>query len=292
MLDLEGIHPVELAELELFDRELAAVKSTRTAPEYYFTCKSAFMKYLFETADPTGIAYLDSDIYFFKSPAELRLEARDASVVVHAHNFPSEQAKTAERVGQYNAGFVSVRNDEIGRRCIEDWRERCLDWCYDRVENDRYADQKYLDDWPDRWDADIIDRPGVGTARWNLERWSFSTEGDTVFVDDDPLVFYHFEAFQRLTKRVWNPNASLPPIVKKHIYRPYVRHRIQVQHRVKQQTGYEVDDQTYRRGLVVRGHGTVGNLARTLYWIINILRLGISGDLLYVHPQAGSTDAH
>lgn len=290
-LDLNGIHPVELAELELFDPELSAVENNRTAAEYYFTCKSAFVNYLFETAAPLGITYLDSDLYFFRSPAELRLEERDTSVLVHSHNFPSNRGYIADRVGRYNAGFISVRNDETGRRCIEDWRERCLDWCYDRVEDGKFADQKYLDDWPDRWNADIIHNPGVGTARWNLERWSFSVYDDTVFVDDDPLVFYHFEALQRLSERVWNPHASLPPTVEHHIYRPYICHRMRVQQRIQQQTGQEVDDRTYRLGLVARGHGPVGDLVRTLYRTANTLWAGVSGNLLYVRTCAGGTDA-
>jgi hypothetical protein len=291
-LSLKEVHPVELGELELFDPKLATIKNTRTAPEYYFTCKSVFIDYLFETVTLPRITYLDADLYFFESPTELHLEARDASAVVHGHNFPANQADIADQVGRYNAGFISVRNDKTGRDCITDWRERCLDWCYDRVEDGKYADQKYLDDWPDKWGADVIDRPGAGTARWNLERWSFSVEGNTIFVDDDPLVFYHFEALQRLTERVWNPNAPLSLPVERYIYRPYISHRIRVQHQVERETGHKVDGQTYRLGLIAKDHGPVGNLARTLYRTVNTLRAGICGDLLYVDPQTGGTNVH
>lgn len=283
-LNLPDIYPVRLAELEEFDKDLASVKDTRTTTEYYFTCKPSFINYIFQKANPGRLTYLDSDTYFFRSPLELRLGDLDASVIIHEHNFPQRDADKAEKVGRYNAGFFSIRNDKTGKQCVQHWREQCLDWCYDRVEEDRYADQKYLNEWPKLWNADIIDRPGVGTARWNLEHRSFSVEDGDVYVDGDPLVLYHFEALQRLTNSVWNPHASLPRIVKSHVYRPYIRHRLNVQDRVTSLTEYSINDQTYRLGLLARGHGLTGNAARTFYRLANTLWAGLTNNLVYLRP--------
>jgi hypothetical protein len=46
--NLEGIHPITLAELEEWDSALPAVKSTRRRVEYYFTCALELLLYVMD----------------------------------------------------------------------------------------------------------------------------------------------------------------------------------------------------------------------------------------------------
>lgn len=39
------------------------------------------------------------------------------------------------------------RNNQQGRKVLTWWRKACLEWCYNRFEDGRFGDQKYLDDW-------------------------------------------------------------------------------------------------------------------------------------------------
>ena len=66
----------------------------------------------------------------------------DRSVLIVEHRFPQGQGDPAS-YGTYNVGILGFRNDAAGRACLQWWRERCLEWCYDRVEAGKYADQKY-----------------------------------------------------------------------------------------------------------------------------------------------------
>lgn len=289
-LDRPDLHPVRLEELETYLPSLKEVKGERSRAEYYFTCKPALLEYLLDTKAPARLTYLDADLYFFQGTDEFPEGWDESPVVVHAHNFPSERAETADRVGRYNAGFVSVRNDETGLACVRRWRTQCLEWCFDRVEENRYADQKYLNEWPDRWDAEVLKLPGIGTARWNLERWSVSVDDGKIFIDDEPLVFYHFEGLQRLTNRIWDPHASLSDIVEEVVYRPYIRHRLRLETTISRSIRITVSDDTYRLNPIATGNGPFGNFARTIYRIGRIGLAGLRGDLIFFDPSEYNID--
>src|SRR5205814_2361411 len=77
------------------------------------------------------------------------------------------------------------------------WRDRCLEWCYDRLEGDRFADQKYLDLFPTLFRGVLVlDHPGANLAPWNMGRHRLTKEGDCLRVDSQPLIFYHFHNFK------------------------------------------------------------------------------------------------
>ena len=103
------------------------------------------------------ITYVDADMFFFASPARIfeAMDAAKASVLVTAHRFPL-WLKRYERHGKFNVGLLSFQNDGVGRACLDEWRGRCLGWCYDRLEEGKYADQKYLDEWPERLGAALL----------------------------------------------------------------------------------------------------------------------------------------
>ena len=73
------------------------------------------------------------------------------------------------RFGIYNVGWVSVRRRDDGIAALRWWRERCIEWCYDRVEGDRFADQRYLDRLPELFaGVHVIEHLGANLAPWNF----------------------------------------------------------------------------------------------------------------------------
>ncbi|MHB8468736.1 MAG: glycosyl transferase [Gaiellaceae bacterium] len=197
-LDLPGVEAVPLRELEAHDRELVAVKPSSTSAEYYWTAKPAICLYLLEREPTlTSITHLDVDLMFFADPAPIFEELADDPVLITPHRYAPGWEWEAERHGIYNAQFATFRRTEAGMSALRWWRGRCLDWCYDRIEDGKMGDQKYLDDWPTRFtDVHVLEHPGGGLAPWNIERHTVERSGGSIMVDKQPLIFFHYQSLR------------------------------------------------------------------------------------------------
>lgn len=201
-LELPNVTPVPLRELEARDPELLEAKTTRTTAEYYWTCTPAVARdSLAENPASTTITYLDADLMFFSDPSPVFEELGSRSILITPHRYSEDWRRRAElrwaggveATGIYNVQFMTFRNDDVGHHAVDWWRARCLEWCYARAENGKFGDQKYLDDWPERFGSVCVcTRPGVGLAPWNVASHRLDGGGGTVSVDDEPVVFYHF----------------------------------------------------------------------------------------------------
>lgn len=223
-----GLVPVSVADLEAFDPELASVRPTRSRIEYYFTLTPALPTYLLaQNPDVDVISYLDADLIFYANPSVILDELGAGSTIIIPHGFP-EQLRHLEAYGKFNVGMVTFRNDERGRACLARWRQRCIEWCYDRAEDGRFADQGYLDDWPRVHEGVVIlDRPGVGLGPWNFMRFDLDVTHDPPLVDGKPLVYFHFHNFKGLTGRIFDDGLSgyghMPQSARRLLYGGYVR---------------------------------------------------------------------
>ena len=206
-------------------------RRSRTASrlEYYFTCTPSLSLYILDRFPQVDVlTYLDADLFFYGNPEPIFAELGDQSVLIVGHRFPPA-LRSRERFGIYNVGLLSFRNDASGRECLNWWRERCLEWCHDWVEDGRFADQKYLDDWPTRFRGVVVlQHKGAGLAPWNVSGSELRDEAGTVFVDNQPLIFYHFHHLRRLTSYLVDPGldaygARMGATLRKRVYAPYLR---------------------------------------------------------------------
>lgn len=237
-LKLPGVCPIALEEFEAGDNDLLQAKKNRSLVEYYFTCTPALPLYILNNfPDIDVVTYLDADLFFFDNPEPLYEEFGEQSILIVAHRFP-DHMRYRECHGLYNVSFLVFRNDEHGRECLNWWRERCLEWCYDRIENGRYADQKYLDDWPERFSrVTVLKHKGGGLAPWNAARYCISEWNGSVLVDSQPLIFYHFHHLQIITSFLFEPGlskyrAKLGKALKRKIYVPYLREVLDVKRHI------------------------------------------------------------
>lgn len=255
-LDFPQLRLVQLTELERFDPELAAVKPTRSQIEYYFTCSPCWPTYIFardEVADL--VTYLDADLYFFSEPQPIFDAMQDNSILIVGHRFP-ERLKHFEQFGVYNVGLLSIRRDETGIRCLARWRDQCINWCYDRLDDDKFADQKYLDDWPEQFsDLVVLEHPGCGLAPWNIGSYEIGRkQGQVVVVDDAvPLVFYHFHGTRQIGRFLYDPGLevygeTLTFPLRRHLFTPYIRELRRIRARLMRQLsdGLSKDDRVLR----------------------------------------------
>lgn len=220
---------ISLEELEAAEPRLLEVKRNRSRIEYYFTCTPELPWFVLQQQpDIQVITYLDSDLFFFGDPAQLLDELNDHSVAIIPHRFVPH-LRHKERNGIYNVGWLSFRHDVRGLTCLEWWRERCLEWCYDRPEPGRYADQKYLDDWPKRFPGVIVlAHKGANLAPWNIGNYCITADEHEVRVDEQPLIFFHFQGLQKIRDWLYDTNMAGYHVrpsreVMQYIYAPYIR---------------------------------------------------------------------
>ena len=202
-----NLRPIALADFERGDTDLAAIKPTRSKVEYYFTCSPSLPLYLIKRHPEIDLlTYLDADLYFYASPEPIFAEMGTASVLISEHRYPPH-LKAMEIHGIYNVGLLAFRNDDLAYACLSWWRAQCLEWCYDRPENGKYADQKYLDDWPERFaGVKVSEHPGAGLAPWNWANSHIQPRPDGTFlVDGQPLIFFHFHGLKILNAWLYDP---------------------------------------------------------------------------------------
>jgi hypothetical protein len=224
-LHLPGVTTVALAELEAGDPDLLAVKNERSPLEYCWTATPALLLHAFREQSQTElVTYLDADLLFFDDPELLFEEIGDASVCITPHRYAPAYAHQAIN-GIYCVQWVTFRRDDNGVRALQWWHDRCIEWCYYRLEDGKLGDQKYLDDWPERFEGvHVLRHKGGGLAPWNVSRYQLRRERDRVLVDEDPLVFFHYH---RYTIRAaggddWQPPGyPITPEQYDLLYRPY-----------------------------------------------------------------------
>ncbi len=208
-LRLNKMTVISLSEFE--DDELLRVKPVRTRGEYCWTCTSSTILYVLDRFSVESCTYLDSDLYFFSSPQCLFDEMGDDAVMITPHNYTPKYNQSV-RTGIYCVQFVAFKNDEQGRDVLNWWREACLDWCYNRVENNRFGDQKYLDDWPNRFEGvHVCKNLGAGVAPWNMQQYSFQKKKDRIVGVENltgnifDVVFFHFHSLAFVTPSYFSP---------------------------------------------------------------------------------------
>lgn len=228
-LALPGVEPIALADLERGDADLRRARDNRTRVEYFFTCTPSLPLYVLDrNPEVELVTYLDADLFFYDHPRPILEELRGHSVGIIPHRF-APAIRSYERFGVYNVGWLSFRRDEGGLACLRGWREQCLEWCHDRVEPTRYADQKYLDSWPARFPGvRVIEHKGANLAPWNVANHRLTSREDKVWVDGVPLLFFHFQGFKQLAPWLYSSNFGLyrtrpSAVVRRHVIAPYVR---------------------------------------------------------------------
>lgn len=201
-MSLPGMHVIGQRELEKWDPALRAVKDTRSQVEYCWTATPAVCLYALEhEPELETITYLDADLFFFSDPKPLFEELGDDSVLIVPHRFSQQWAGSEETVGFYNVQYLTFRRNESALQVLRWWRERCLEWCYDRFEDGKWGDQRYLDDWPQRFaGVHVLKHLGGGLAPWNAGQHSLACRHNSLRVDGLPVVFYHCQSLKLLRR--------------------------------------------------------------------------------------------
>jgi hypothetical protein len=273
-MQLEKIVIIPLEKLE--DAELLSIKNTRTTAEYFFTCTPSIIWYILTNYNVDNCIYLDADIYFFASPQILLNELGENSVMLTEHRYSSELYKE-EVSGKYCVQFIPVRNDETGRKIINWWRERCIEWCYYRKEGSLYADQGYLEDWTTRFEGVcVLNHLGGGLAPWNIKDYDIFMKFNKLKgkkrdkYEEFDVIFYHYQDlrfYDDETIRL-KYHSNFTKAVKANIYFPYIRKLIEIKKNI-----HKYDNSFDPHGTIIKERSPF-NIIKEIYWKLHPKRLG------------------
>jgi hypothetical protein len=226
-LAIPGVELITLAEIERGDDSLVAVKPGRSQVEYYWTCTPTILLRILERNPSIDVlTYTDADLYFYGSAIPLIHEMADKAALIHEHRF-SEHIPYL-RFGRFNVGLLCFRNDDRGKKVLADWRSDCLSWCYERQEDGKFGDQAYLDNWEERYPYICITKNiGAGMAPWNQDQYRVRDHLGQVYINGQPLIFYHFQGLRQLNASTFAPHRNrLYRFTRSHIenvFVPYFR---------------------------------------------------------------------
>lgn len=204
---------ISLEEFE--DKDLLEVKKFRTLGEYCWTCTPSIIKFCIEKFNLEMCTYLDADLYFFSDPSLLLLNF-DEDVLITPHNYTPKFDQT-DTSGIYCVQFMPFKNNLNGMKVLNWWRDKCIEWCFNRHEEGRFGDQMYLDDWPTRFENIKVDNTrGLGVAPWNIQNFEYKS--------NDEILFYHFHDFKFISdSKVDLGVYPLRAIDIEQIYTPYLK---------------------------------------------------------------------
>lgn len=215
-LDLPDVRIIPLAEAE--DEVLLAVKTERTRGEYCWTLTPFSFDLVFQRdATAARVTYLDADVWLSSDPSPVfeAFEASGAAVQITEHAYAPEHDQTTTS-GQYCVQFLTMdRERSAPVRCW--WKDRCIEWCFARFEDGKFGDQKYLDDWPQRFGEliHVADPKGWFQGPWNATRFPYNK-----------AIAYHFHGLRLLEKglvRLADRQYSIPSPHRRFVYHPYLK---------------------------------------------------------------------
>ena len=227
-LKLENVTLIPLSEFE--NEELLRVKSTRTNAEYCWTATSSTILYVLEKFKAPDCTYIDADLFFYSNPKVLIDEMGNNSILITEHHYSPEYVKSLI-FGKYCVQFITFRSDVNGLTALRWWRKACIEWCYNREEDRKFGDQKYLDDWTQRFEGvHDLQHFGGGVAPWNVQQYEFQSSNEKFIGKEKSsgkvfdLVFYHFHYVRTYNNGTVDlGNFILSDDVIKLFYRPYLR---------------------------------------------------------------------
>jgi len=212
-LNYKSMRLISLSDVET--HPLLQVKLNRTVGEYCWTLTPFAADAVFEK-DSTAerVTYLDADLWFQASPAKIfeEFDRSNASVLITEHGYAPENDQSASS-GFFCVQFVTFTREESLPIRLQ-WQKQCLEWCFNRVEDGKFGDQKYLDKWPLDYGSNVhvMEHLEWALAPWNATRFPYSGG-----------IFYHFHSLRVLSKqRVYLGLYPLPKPLIEGVYRPYI----------------------------------------------------------------------
>lgn len=167
--------------------------------------KPFFFRHLFARGDIGKLIFFDPDILITAPLTELSALLDRHAIILTPHmtapvddgRLPSEQ--TILQAGVHNLGFIAMRKSATTDAMLYWWGDRLNRYCFIKVEEGLFVDQKWMDLAPGYFgDVHLLRHPGYNVAFWNLHERMIGRENARWTVNGEQLFFFHFSGYDPL----------------------------------------------------------------------------------------------
>jgi hypothetical protein len=147
------------------------------------------------------LIYLDSDMYVFGRFASLT----DAAITLSPHRTKNTEYLpepknysiiSLNRYGVYNAGYFELQRKEEAFAFLDWWKNLLEHTGYEKPDEHLFSDQLWLNLVHSFFDDVYINKnPGYNVGIWNLIERRVEDRNGTYYVNDQPLVLFHFSKY-------------------------------------------------------------------------------------------------
>ena len=189
-LKLPRLTLLNLASLETPD--LLKVKPLRTSQEYCWTLTPFAPRFVFE-ADPRieYVTYIDADMFLLRSPLTIFNEFYDSgkSTLITDHFYAPDYDESVV-FGKYCVQFMIFQREKSEKIRLW-WEEKCIEWCYAISDENRFGDQKYVEQFQDLFpdEVHVLRNSNALIAPWNA-----------IAIAHSQAIAFHFQGFRILNE--------------------------------------------------------------------------------------------
>jgi hypothetical protein len=218
-------------ELICYDQKIFKINSNYNFAQKISIERLSFVKYLLFKKKLPNVHLMDSDIYFFSDPNNLKKIVKNSDMAFCYHE--SNNENTNDRYGNFNAGYLYFNNSINTKNILT----RYIDLCKKKVDYSIFnksekkivfADQTYLENLTREFKNILrIKNRTINRGPWNIGKYKIEVKNNQLFLDKKKLVFYHFSSVKKIYKsfyslglRMYVKNKSE---IKKLIYLKYLK---------------------------------------------------------------------
>lgn len=202
---------------EILPKNIRKKFPDRSIAEFISTITPSIFLILLNKYRDNMITYVDADVSFFDNPKKILeklIKNKEKSILITKHNF-EQKYESSKKTGNFCVQFISCKNNQYSKIVLNEWSKNCIEWCYYKYENDKFGDQKYLDNWPLKYPKKILilDNLNFSVAPWNINICNLNE-----------MVFFHFHSLRLIDKErvLLHFGFDINKKQIKMIYHPYV----------------------------------------------------------------------
>jgi len=171
--------------------------------ELLTSVKPFYISWLFNKyRDAENVVYFDPDIMVFQPLTRLENSLQQYDIILTPHYTASinDNCLPTElhvmQTGIFNLGFIAVKRSTNTFNMLAWWQSRLQDKCVIDLSRGLFVDQIWANLMPVYFDKVLIERyAGYNVAHWNLHERFLTEHDDEYFVNDVPLIFFHFSHY-------------------------------------------------------------------------------------------------